>query len=496
MESPERARLLDAARATTSIARVDRATRRALALVLGCVAVVVIGLSSARAGRALGRGAALSTPVYVIADARPGADAMRAKESIDAGVDALERGRGVRESEARATFRLEAGTFPRNWPATMDVASSVLHSGFYRGGGCCLDNMTTWRYPFDTVRAAERANRCAGSGFCDDTLIHHVGCILSHMRTWLRATMDGAEKFVVWESDATSHSSLNVLDYDDLARRLPEDADMVWLHLFSSEGGAGPFVAKFPSKATGLWTYSRELQVQNASKSVYLYRLNKRTGGWCGLSNAMFTKKGILKLQNFIKDHGADMIDAWLMGQCLRRCSGPDCMNLVCYTAQTKPLKKEHLGGFIPDWYDDDVDRAVDPHKYLDLDLDHHRYNQLGCERGGEEFKKNGAYMPVGSDDPHQDFEKTVIGHLSFEAANKLGINPCNVALPLHPPRGMATSTASLAAALGESPATDYYDFTIPNLDAEFLSARALEERRRETERADARHLETERPDA
>lgn len=193
-----------------------------------------------------------------------------------------------------------------------------------------------------------------------------------------------------------------------------------------------------------------------------------------------------MKVQNFIKDHGADMIDAWLAGQCLKRCSGPNCMNLVCYAAQTVPLRKEHIGGFVPDWYEDDVDRAVDPHKYLDLEFDHHRYNQLGCERGGEEFKKNGAYLPVGSNDPNQDFAKTVVGHLSFEATERLGIDPCTATLPLHPPFNSAKSTATVSSALGERPVNDNDDFMLPTLDAEFLSARALEERDLETDRTDA----------
>jgi len=267
--------------------------------------------------------------------------------------------------------------------------------------------------------------------------------------------------------------------------------------LFTAQnGGAGSFVSKFPSKATGKWTYSHEMAAQNASKSVYLYRFNKRTGAWCGLSNAMFTRKGILKVQNYIKDHGADMVDAWLAGHCLRRCQNPDqCMNLVCYTAQTVPLRKEHLGGFIPDWYEDDVDRAVEPFEYLDLEFDHHRYNQLGCERGGEEFKKTGAYFPVGSDDPHEDFAKTVVGQISVEAAERLGIDPCTATLPLHPPNNLAKSTATVSSALGERSVNDNDEFMLPTLDAEFLSARALEERDLEVRPTSFQRLDADRAD-
>lgn len=251
----ERERLLRERDASEECVRVERTwtSRRAMVVVVTLAAMTIALVGSLAGRRWNGLGARVGeTPVYVIADARPSKDMDRANESIDAGVDALARGGWKR---TRGRFRTVAATFPREWPRTMEVASSVLHAGFYRGGKCCLANMTTWKYPFSAVKAGEQNNRCAGSAYCDDSLIHHVGCIVSHMRTWLRATMDGAQKFVVWESDATSHASVNVLDYDELAQRLPADADMVWLHLFTAQnGGAGPFVAKFPSKATGKWT--------------------------------------------------------------------------------------------------------------------------------------------------------------------------------------------------------------------------------------------------
>ena len=117
-----------------------------------------------------------------------------------------------------------------------------------------------------------------------------------------------------------------------------------WMH--NHQGGSRPFVMKFPSKATGKWTGGEFVETNNASSSVYLYRLNKRSG-WAGSSNIMWTRQGLAKVLDFIKEHGGDMIDAWLVSQCLKRCEHHNCLNLVCYDAQTTPIKKEHIGGFV-----------------------------------------------------------------------------------------------------------------------------------------------------
>jgi len=83
---------------------------------------------------------------------------------------------------------------------------------------------------------------------------------------------------------------------------------------------------------------------------------------------------------------------------CLRKCDDPHrCMNLNCYIAQTKPVAKEVLGGYVPDWYDDQEDdediREVDEQIVESLNDDHDRYNRMACERHGSTFV---GWAPVG----------------------------------------------------------------------------------------------------
>ena len=76
------------------------------------------------------------------------------------------------------------------------------------------------------VEISVRDGQVVGEGepcdgfFVKTVLRHHLGCILSHLGAWEMAMRDGAQKFVVWESDAVNLASVNVLDYDDLAQRL------------------------------------------------------------------------------------------------------------------------------------------------------------------------------------------------------------------------------------------------------------------------------------
>ena len=462
----ERERLLDE---NASSSRESRANRVRVALIATAVAVFGLAGSYSASRAARTSQSALSTPVYVISDERPGRDADVAKVTVDRAVSYLMKYRGASEATARGTLRASPAVFPADWPTTLNLATT--YANFYRDGGAVKTRR--WSRNIRSRRSSRRRRRTGADGFfCQDGLRHHLGCFLSHLGAWEMAMRDGAQTFVVWESDAMNLASVNVLDYDDLAQRLPADTDMVWMH--NHRGGSGPFVMKFPSKATGKWTGGEFVETNNASSSVYLYRFNKRSG-WAGSSNIMDETRP-RKVRDFIKEHGGDMIDAWLVSQCLKRCEHHNCLNLVCYDAQTTPIKKEHIGGFIPGWYEDGVDRAVDPWMYLPLDVDHLRYNQLGCERGAQDFIENGAYF-IGFEAEDEKFEETVEGQLSYQAAVQAGVNPCATALPLRRPTSMAVASAEATLSLAERMQGDG-SFSSMNHDAEFLRARALERQR------------------
>ena len=109
-----------------------------------------------------------------------------------------------------------AAVFPADWPTTLNLATTYANLSrrwvlSRRGGG---------------VEISVRDGQVVGEGeprsgfFVKTVLRHHLGCFLSHLGAWEMAMRDGAQTFVVWESDAMNLASVNVLDYDDLAQRL------------------------------------------------------------------------------------------------------------------------------------------------------------------------------------------------------------------------------------------------------------------------------------
>ena len=483
----EDARLLDAAAAAGDRGRFRR--RRALGLgvaVAASLGVVAFGAGEdgTRTWRRAGATAtATAMPtIVVLGDASEGEDLERARASMAYAERAMVMD-GTSAERARTRVRFSAGVFPSRWPDTLSLASS--YANYYRDGKCCDDESVESRYPFDDILKSEKINRCAPGHRCGDpTLTHHLGCFTSHLGAFEEGLRTEGDKFVIWESDAPHMASVHVADYDELARRLPADADMVWMQVH--QNAPGPFVGKFPSEASGKWTAemrNEQLEAHNASSSVYLYRFNKQTG-WAGSSNIMWTRKGLLKVREYIKEKGGDMIDAWLYMGCMKRCETHDCMNLVCYDAQTRAIPKEWLGGFVPDWYEQDgVDRAVDPEMYLPFDKEHLRYNQMGCERGGADFQQHGAFFPVGLEADGEVFEDTISNVLSYEGAMQALVNPCATALPLHPPH-VDARTASVASLALRKKSTDGILFESTRVIAEDALIEALRDERSKSSEA------------
>jgi len=138
----------------------------------------------------------------------------------------------------------------------------------------------------------------------------------------------------------------------------------------------------------------------------------------------MFTHRGAAKLRDAAKTKNVGMVDAWLNGRCFQRNDGG--VELNCYGAQMKPIPREWLGGFVPDWYeDDDVEDAVDPAVVEDMSKNVPKYNAAGCARGGLEFSGKAAWMPLA--DQHDD-ASMVRNCLSPYRAKDIGyhIDPCH----------------------------------------------------------------------
>ena len=296
------------------------------------------------------------------------------------------------------------------------------------------------RFPARDVKAAlaDKDHGCV-TGPCQPGLNHHLGCALSHMAVWKKGLDSGAQAFVTWESDGMGIHAVHPLDYAELARQVPKDADMIWLTDLAHRG-SGQFVKKFKSQSAGKWakrthggdmaTLSSSLGEStvkvNQTANVYIHKFNKICG-WAGAGAIMWTRSGAQRLRDYVNEHGAGMIDAWLAGQCINH--RPGGFNLNCYAAQSRPVVKEHVGGYLPDWYYDESRTGEMPQHMIDeMDVNIDKYNRLGCERGGDAFRKQ-AFAPMGWPDVQGDeFDRTVKNCIAPHGS----IDPCNE----HYPRG------------------------------------------------------------
>ena len=382
-------------------------------------------------------GLADAPKTYIIADTEPSDDRNRAQVAYKYIVDSFKSAK-LGAVQAHALVEFVQAVYPTRWPKTLNAARDAV-AGMMDG-----DDR---RFPVMDVKAAlaDQNHRCV-TGACKPGLNHHLGCALSHMAVWKKGLDSGAQAFVTWESDGMGIHAVHPLDYAELARQVPKDADMIWLNDITYRG-SGQFVKKFKSQSAGKWaqrthggdmtTLSSSLGEStvkvNQTANVYIHKFNKICG-WAGAGAIMWTRSGAQRLRDYVNEHGAGMIDAWLAGQCINH--RPGGLNLNCYAAQSRPVVKEHVGGYLPDWYYDESRTGEVPQHMIDeMDRNPLKYNQLGCQRGGEEFKKQ-AWIPIGWEkaETEKEFDQTVDRCLPMDAAKTIGFNidPCNAHLPMH----------------------------------------------------------------
>ena len=368
---------------------------------------------------------------YIIADTEPSKDKSRAQVAHDYIVNSFMKYAGLSEAEAKKMTAFSEAVYPTRWPKTLNAARDAV-AGMMDG--------EKPRFPARDVKAAlaDKDHGCV-TGPCQPGLNHHLGCALSHMAVWKKGLDSGAQTFVTWESDGMGIHAVHPLDYAELARQVPKDADMIWLTDLAHRG-SGQFVKKFKSQSAGKWakrthggdmtTLSSSLGEStvkvNQTANVYIHKFNKICG-WAGAGAIMWTRSGAQRLRDYVNEHGAGMIDAWLAGQCINH--RPGGFNLNCYAAQSRPVLKEHVGGYLPDWYYDESQTGEMPQHMIDeMDVNIDKYNRLGCERGGDAFRKQ-AFAPMGWPDVQGDeFDRTVKNCIAPHGS----IDPCNE----HYPRG------------------------------------------------------------
>ena len=312
----------------------------------------------------------MTTPMWIMGDAKEGSqDAQKIAAGYSWLTGLLRHHAGMSKEEVGQVINFQQATFPKRWPETYDVAQNAVSR---------IEKEKIPRIAFVQGAAFNNPEDCGRP--CDDQLSHHTGCLLTHMAVWNRVLESDATHFVLWESDGSEHLSVSPLDYDQLYDELPHDADMVWMR-YDVES-SGQLLKLFKSLATGTWGGNLPSIRFDQEPDVYLYKFDKRCN-WAGTPAYMMTRKGVEKIMNFINDaEKADMIDAWLANQCIKRCDDTKvCMGLNCYFASTQKVPKQKQGGYVPSWYDkpDYVQvREVDERIVRAMD-DVAKYNALGC---------------------------------------------------------------------------------------------------------------------
>jgi len=354
----------------------------------------------------LGINGAMGVRTYIIADTSPGEEMERSRRGRDYVLNLFKTHGGLSDDDARNRVEISSATFPARWPDTFETAQTATHELRASVVAALGADFSTDQLPYPIKQVHESQlnpeHRCVGEK-CEAPYNHHLGCLLSHMSVWNKAISRGEDVFAVWEQDGMGTASVSPLDYTELGRQLPDDADMVWL--VAPGRSTGQFVKKFRSRAVGSWgkgtwgltetDWSPEsMHTAMNSTHVYLYKWNKMCS-WAGTAALMFTKQGVEKIRRHSMENSLDMIDAWLGSRCIA--SGTGLFSLNCYYASSVPTKKELMGGIVPDWYTDETvgDRALPQEQVDAMDQDHVNFNLLGCQRGADEYKSKAAWVPT-----------------------------------------------------------------------------------------------------
>lgn len=140
---------------------------------------------------------------------------------------------------------------------------------------------------------------------------HHCGCTLSHFVVWMRARERGLTSLIISESDGfleywwTTFARGPPDDYFPVVLALLEDAPPDWDVIFLDKGtsGAGPN----PRAVKRI-----ERSCFRSSYDVFSWFGD----GMAGAALYMVSGRFLAKVPDLIRDHGLDMVDAWIGSLC------------------------------------------------------------------------------------------------------------------------------------------------------------------------------------
>jgi len=205
-------------------------------------------------------------------------------------------------------LRLVEGVYPALWPESgrYDVVERLGRT-LPRRKEKDLDQPWKWPTSRNLVYAlvdSKGHSTCTHYRNC-----HHVGCGLSHFRTWMEARQRGLRAILIAESDGLpSRFQLSGGDAHDFAGIVPlllQQAPKDWHLIQLDKGTFGVKLGSHPVK---------RLQQANWNRPYILYRWTGE--GVAGLALYLVSWRFLEQVPQMIHEHGFDMVDAYIDWRC------------------------------------------------------------------------------------------------------------------------------------------------------------------------------------
>lgn len=230
-------------------------------------------------------GAVLHTPVYIIALEHSTKDAKRVAEMLDKMV------RMHGPDAVAAHVHLTPGIDVAAWPKKIELADYAMKYFAARKSKAEMASLP-WVEAYANRNDKGQLRNPEARKF---PLSHHLGCLFAHMYDWQMSLDAGYKRTIILESDAVDPSLLGVplSALQTIVDEAPKDFDLIYL---TKRPKAGKLAKRFKGPM---------------GEDVHIYHLTEHNEQ-AGLSSYIVSDTFFKKLQRYIVEHGADMVDAWL----------------------------------------------------------------------------------------------------------------------------------------------------------------------------------------
>jgi len=206
-------------------------------------------------------------------------------------------------------LRLVEGVYPALWPKSgrYDVVERLGRT-LPRREQKDLDSPRKWPSSRNLLYATVDSN---GRSTCPHYKnCHHVGCGLSHFRTWMEARQRGLRAILIAESDGFPSrfqqlSGGDAQDFAGIVSMLLQQAPEDWHLIQLDKGTFGVKLGRHPMK---------RLKQAHWSRPYDVYRWTGE--GVAGLALYLVSRRFLEQVPRMIHDHGFDMVDAYIDLRC------------------------------------------------------------------------------------------------------------------------------------------------------------------------------------